>query len=120
MDRGTWDRWALGAFVGATSIAGLRTDWFPDWLAWLGLLGTIVLLVGGTTWADDGFWAPDGAYQGVRHRDRLPRMGAREEPRPHAEAIDRPVGGTCPRRGLSRHVRTTLTPERKHAKRPSC
>jgi hypothetical protein len=51
------------AFVGATSIAGVRTDWFPDWLAWLGLLATILFLAGGTTWADDGFWAPDGTWQ---------------------------------------------------------
>jgi hypothetical protein len=53
----------VAAFVGATSVAGVRLDWFPDWLAWLGLLATIVFLAGGTTWADDGFWAPDGAYQ---------------------------------------------------------
>jgi hypothetical protein len=51
------------AFVGATSIAGVRTDWFPDWLAWLGLLATILFLASGTTWADDGFWAPDGTWQ---------------------------------------------------------
>jgi hypothetical protein len=41
----------------------VRTDWFPDWLAWLGLLATILFLASGTTWADDGFWAPDGTWQ---------------------------------------------------------
>jgi uncharacterized protein DUF4386 len=53
----------VATLVFATSLAGLRTAVLPDWLSWLGLLATIVFLAGGTTWSDDGFWAPDGVYQ---------------------------------------------------------
>jgi magnesium-transporting ATPase (P-type) len=38
--------------------AGILSD--ALWLA--GVLATVLVLLGGTTWATDGFWAPDGAY----------------------------------------------------------
>ena len=28
----------------------------------VGVVAVVLVLVGGTTWASDGFWAPDGAY----------------------------------------------------------
>jgi hypothetical protein len=28
----------------------------------LSLAAVVLVLLGGTTWASDGFWAPDGAY----------------------------------------------------------
>jgi hypothetical protein len=31
-------------------------------LFWAGLLAIVLVLLRGTTWANDGFWAPDGAY----------------------------------------------------------
>jgi hypothetical protein len=41
--------------------AGIITRW--PWLG--GVLATVVVLLGGTTWATDGIWAPDGAYLGL-------------------------------------------------------
>jgi hypothetical protein len=38
--------------------AGILSD--ALWLA--GVLATVLVLLGGTTWATEGFWAPDGAY----------------------------------------------------------
>ena len=29
---------------------------------WVGVAAVVLVLLGGTTWASDGFWAPDGAY----------------------------------------------------------
>jgi hypothetical protein len=31
-------------------------------LFWAGVAAVVLVLLGGTTWASDGFWAPDGAY----------------------------------------------------------
>ena len=31
-------------------------------LFWAGVAAVLLVLLGGTTWASDGFWAPDGAY----------------------------------------------------------
>jgi hypothetical protein len=30
-----------------------------------GVLAVVLALLGGTTWASDGFWAPDGAYSNI-------------------------------------------------------
>jgi hypothetical protein len=50
------------ALVGATSIAALRSLILPNWLGWAGVVGALVIVLGGTTWATDGFWAPDGGF----------------------------------------------------------
>jgi len=46
----------------ASSIGLWRAGIITAGLGWAGLAGAIIVLLGGTTWADDGFWAPDGAY----------------------------------------------------------
>ena len=39
-----------------------RAGIVSDALLWAGLAAVVLVLVGGTTWATDGVWAPDGAY----------------------------------------------------------
>jgi hypothetical protein len=48
--------------IGAASIGLWGARLVPDWFGWVGIVGAVALLLGGTTWANDGFWAPDGAY----------------------------------------------------------
>jgi hypothetical protein len=50
------------ALLGAVSIGLWRAALVPDWFGWAGLAAAIVFLLGGTTWAESGFWAPDGGY----------------------------------------------------------
>jgi hypothetical protein len=52
----------VATFVGAASLGFLRSRLLPDWFGWAGLVATVLFLLGGTTWAGDGFWAPDGGY----------------------------------------------------------
>lgn len=54
--------WPAAALAGATAAAVLRSGILPQWYAWAGGLAALVLVLGGTTWARDGFWAPDGAF----------------------------------------------------------
>jgi hypothetical protein len=54
--------WPVAALVGATAAATLRSLTFPQWHGWAGGIAALLFLLGGTTWAKDGFWAPDGAY----------------------------------------------------------
>jgi hypothetical protein len=39
-----------------------RAGIVSDALFWAGLAAVVLVLLGGTTWATDGIWAPDGAY----------------------------------------------------------
>jgi hypothetical protein len=39
-----------------------RAGIVSDALLWAGLAAVVLVLLGGTTWATDGIWAPDGAY----------------------------------------------------------
>ena len=39
-----------------------RARLISDALFWAGLAAVVLVLLGGTTWASDGIWAPDGAY----------------------------------------------------------
>jgi hypothetical protein len=39
-----------------------RADLISNALFWAGLAAVVLVLLGGTTWASDGIWAPDGAY----------------------------------------------------------
>jgi hypothetical protein len=63
-------QWALivlisfpaAALLGAASIGLWRAALVPAWFGWAGLAASIVFLLGGTTWAESGFWAPDGGY----------------------------------------------------------
>lgn len=50
------------AFVAAATVGLWRTRLVPDWFGWAGIAAAIVVLLGGTTWASDGFWAPDGGF----------------------------------------------------------
>ena len=52
----------LAVFVAATSIAGMRTGSLPGWLTRSGALFAVAALVGGTTWARSGAWAPGGVF----------------------------------------------------------
>jgi len=54
--------WPVAVLVGATAAAAFRSRIFPPWHAWAGGIAALLFLLGGTTWAKDGFWAPDGAY----------------------------------------------------------
>jgi Domain of unknown function (DUF4386) len=44
----------------AVGAAALRTGLFPRWWGWLSGLGGLLLIVGATAWARDGFWSPTG------------------------------------------------------------
>jgi hypothetical protein len=50
------------AFIAAASIGLWRAGLVPTWFGQVGIVGSIIVLLGGTTWATDGIWAPDGAY----------------------------------------------------------
>jgi hypothetical protein len=52
----------LAALVWATAIGALRSRLLPKWFGWASAVGGLAILLSGTTWARDGFWAPDGAY----------------------------------------------------------
>jgi hypothetical protein len=54
--------WPVAALALATAVGAWRTAIFPPWLAYASIAGAVVLALGGTTWATDGFWAPDGAF----------------------------------------------------------
>lgn len=54
--------WPVAVLVGATAAAALRSRIFPQWHAWADGIAALLFLLGGTTWAKDGFWAPDRAY----------------------------------------------------------
>jgi hypothetical protein len=45
---GTFELWRAGIISNA--------------LFWAGVAAVLLVLLGGTTWATDGIWAPDGAY----------------------------------------------------------
>lgn len=63
-------QWALivmlsypgASLLAAASIGLWRAGLVPDWFGWAGIAAAIVFLFGGTTWSNEGFWAPDGGY----------------------------------------------------------
>jgi hypothetical protein len=52
----------VAAFVFATGIGVMRGRLLPVWFGWASAVGALAILVSGTTFARDGFWAPDGVY----------------------------------------------------------
>jgi hypothetical protein len=52
----------VAALVFATGIGTWRSRLLPPWFGWASAVAALALLASGTTWARDGFWAPDGAY----------------------------------------------------------
>jgi hypothetical protein len=58
---------AFPAFVlvSATAAAALRSGVLPRWFGLASLAGAVVFAANTTTWARDGFWAPDGAYSAI-------------------------------------------------------
>jgi hypothetical protein len=52
----------LAALVFATGIGVWRSRLLPVWFGWTSAVVAVVILASGTTWAKDGFWAPDGLY----------------------------------------------------------
>jgi hypothetical protein len=53
-----------GLFL-AVGGATLRTGLFARWWGWLSLLAGLLLVVGATAWARDGFWSPTGGVSYV-------------------------------------------------------
>lgn len=51
--------------IGATSIAAGRKRLFGAWYYWASEGAAVVVLLAGTAWAREGFWAPDGAYTSI-------------------------------------------------------
>jgi hypothetical protein len=63
----SWVLQVLASFPGAMLIMagsfGLwRAGFISNGLFRAGVAAVVLVLLGGTTWASDGFWAPDGAY----------------------------------------------------------
>jgi hypothetical protein len=62
--------WALVVIVSFPAAMLIMAGTFGLWRAgiisnalfWAGVAAVVLVLLGGTTWASDGFWAPDGAY----------------------------------------------------------
>jgi hypothetical protein len=52
----------VAALVGSTGIGALRGRLVPVWVGWASVVVAATILVSGTTFAGDGFWAPDGLY----------------------------------------------------------
>jgi hypothetical protein len=52
----------LAGVTAAASVGLWRARLIPTWLGWAGLGVAALLLLRGTNWATDGFWAPDGEY----------------------------------------------------------
>lgn len=52
----------IAALVFAAGIGAMRGRLVPAWLGWASGVGALAILVSGTTFAQDGFWAPDGVY----------------------------------------------------------
>ena len=55
----------IAGLVFATAVAFWRAGIFPAWFGWSFMLGGFIVFLGGTTWDQSGFWAPDGAYSYV-------------------------------------------------------
>jgi hypothetical protein len=54
--------WPIAVLAIATALAFHRSDTLPEWLGIGSGVAGLVFLLNGTTWAQDGFWAPDGAF----------------------------------------------------------
>jgi hypothetical protein len=62
--------WALSVIVSFPAAMLIMAGSFGLWRAGIiskaafgaGVAAVVLVLLGGTTWARDGFWAPDGAY----------------------------------------------------------
>lgn len=52
----------VAALVFATGIGVWRSRLLPGWFGWASAIAALAILASGTTWARDGFWAPDGLY----------------------------------------------------------
>lgn len=52
----------MALLFGAASAGLARGGVLPGWFEWFGTLAALLMALGGTVWARDGFWAPDGGY----------------------------------------------------------
>jgi hypothetical protein len=52
----------VAALIFAAGIGFMRSRLLPVWFGWASAGAALALVAGGTTWARNGFWAPDGAY----------------------------------------------------------
>lgn len=53
----------LAGLVTVVSVGLNRARILPAWYGYFGLAAAVLVLLRGTNWAIDGFWAPDGGYQ---------------------------------------------------------
>lgn len=53
---------ALGVFILAFGLAVLRTGFLAKWLGYASLAVAVLVALVSITWAEDGFWSPEGAY----------------------------------------------------------
>jgi hypothetical protein len=63
----SWSADAVSSFplagaVLAASVGLNRSRLLPSWHLWLGVVAAILIVLRGTNWASDGFWAPSGDY----------------------------------------------------------
>jgi hypothetical protein len=49
--------------IAAATVGLWQTRMVPDWFGWAGIAAGLIVLLGTTTWATDGFWASDGAFR---------------------------------------------------------
>jgi hypothetical protein len=62
--------WVVSVIVSYPAAMFIMSGAFGLWRAsiissrffWVGVAGVVLALLGGTTWASSGFWAPDGGY----------------------------------------------------------
>ena len=52
--------WSAAALALATAVAALRSNIFPSWFGWVSAAGAAWFVLGGLSWARDGFFAVDG------------------------------------------------------------
>jgi hypothetical protein len=52
----------IAALVFAGGVGAMRGGLAPAWFGWASGVAAAAILVSGTTFAQDGFWAPDGLY----------------------------------------------------------
>jgi hypothetical protein len=52
----------IAALVFAAGVGTMRGGLLPAWFGWGSGVAAAAILVSGTTFAQDGFWAPDGLY----------------------------------------------------------
>lgn len=110
----SWVLDMLGALpIAATVLAvsvGLRrrTQMISQWLSWGGVVVALLLALGSTTWARDGFWSPTGESCSSCFRWRCSGSSSRALSSCATLQRQRWKGHRLQRRGCSRNVNSAL------------